>query len=168
MLALHAARRLPGITRLALYEPPFIVDDSYPPVPSDYLDRIKELTANGRPGDAVELFLTFVGVSGEQVTQMRAEPFWRGLEAVAHTLVYDFTVMGDTQRGKPLPANWATLTTPALVADGEQTPQPYLRPAADALAALLPNGRRLTVAGQDHAVAPEAIAPVLIDYFTEA
>jgi pimeloyl-ACP methyl ester carboxylesterase len=167
VLALRAARRLPGITKLALYEPPFIVDGSYPPLPAGYLDRVKELTSTGRPGDAVELFLTFVGVPAQEVAQMRAEPFWPALEAVAHTLVYDFTVMGDTQSGKPLPAKWASITTPALVADGDKTPQPYIRPAADALAALLPNARRHTIAGQDHAVAPDAIAPVLIDYFTD-
>lgn len=167
VLALHAARALPGLTKLALYEPPFIVDDSYPPLPPDYLDQVKELTATGRPGDAVELFLTFVGVPAEEVAQMRAEPFWQALEAVAHTLAYDFTVMGDTQRGKPLPAKWASITTPALVADGAKTPQPYIRPAADSLAALLPNARRLTIPDQDHAVAPEAIVPVLTDYFTD-
>jgi pimeloyl-ACP methyl ester carboxylesterase len=167
VLALHAARRLPGIAKLALYEPPFIVDGSYPPLPADYLDRVKELTSTGRPGDAAELFLTFVGVPAQEVAQMRAEPFWRAIEAVAHTLVYDLTVMGDTQSGKPLPAKWASITTPALVADGEKTPQPYIRPAADALAGLLPNARRHTLAGQDHAVAPDAIAPVLIDYFTD-
>jgi pimeloyl-ACP methyl ester carboxylesterase len=174
VLALHAARRLPGITRLALYEPPFILEragevggDSYRPLPPDYVDRVKELTSTGRPGDAVELFLTFVGVPAEEVATMRAEPFWAALEAVAHTLAYDFTIMGETQRGKPLPAKWATITTPTLVADGGDTPQPYIRPAADALAALLPNARRHTVAGQDHAVAPDAIAPVLIDYFTD-
>jgi alpha-beta hydrolase superfamily lysophospholipase len=167
VLALHAARRLPGITKLALYEPPFIVDDSYRPLPPDYVDRVNELTSTGRPGDAVELFLTFVGVPAEEVAQMRALPFWAALEAVAHTLAYDFTVMGETQRGKPLPAKWASITTPTLVASGSDTPQPYIRPAADALAALLPHARRHTVAGQDHAVAPDAIAPVLTDYFTD-
>jgi pimeloyl-ACP methyl ester carboxylesterase len=167
VLALHAARRLPGVTKLALYEPPFVVDDSHPPLPADYLDRVKELTSTGRPGDAVELFLTFVGVPAQEVAQMRAQPFWQAIEAVAHTLVYDLTVMGDTQSGKPLPAKWASITTPALVADGEKTPQPYIGPAADALAALLPNARRYTLPGQDHAVAPDAIAPVLTDYFTD-
>src|SRR5512136_1391077 len=35
VLALEAAARRPTITKLALYEPPFIVDDSRPPVPKD-------------------------------------------------------------------------------------------------------------------------------------
>lgn len=166
-LALRAALALPGITKLALYEPPFIVDGRHPPLPADYPDRVEELTSTGRPGDAVELFLTFIGVPAEEVAQMREQPFWAALEAVAHTLAYDFRVMAGTQSGTPLPATWAALATPALVVDGEKTPQPYIRPAADALAALLPNARRHTIPGQDHAVAADAIAPVLIDYFTE-
>jgi pimeloyl-ACP methyl ester carboxylesterase len=166
VLALHAARSLPGITKLAMYEPPFIVDDSWPALPADYVDRVKEMTATGRPGDAIELFLTFIGVPAEEVAQMRALPFWQALEAVAHTLAYDLTVMGGTQDGKPLPAKWALLGTPTLVADGGATPQPYIRSGVEALAALLPNARRHTIAGQDHAVAAEAIAPVLIDFFT--
>ncbi len=37
VLALEAARLLPNkITKLALYEPPFIIDDSRPPAPEDY------------------------------------------------------------------------------------------------------------------------------------
>jgi pimeloyl-ACP methyl ester carboxylesterase len=166
VLALHAARRLPGVTKLALYEPPFIVDDSWPPLPADFLDRVKELTSAGRGGDAVELFLDFIGVPPAEIAEMRAQPFWHGLAAVAHTLVYDLTVMGDTQRGDPLPAEWGGLTTYTLVADGGDTPQAYIRPAADALAALLPRAHRRTIRGQDHAVAPDAIAPVLTDFFS--
>lgn len=167
VLALHAARRLPAITKLAMYEPPFIVDDSYPPVPASYPDQVRELTSTGRPGDAVELFLTFVGMPADDVAQMRTQPFWQALEAVAHTLAYDFAVMGETQRGAPLPAKWASITTPTLVADGGKTPQPYIRSGAEALAALLPDARRHTIPDQDHGVEPDAIAPVLTDFFGE-
>src|SRR5258707_14731983 len=59
VLALEAARRLSTkITKLAVYEPPFIVDDSRPPVPKDYLTRLTELVSSGRRGDAVEYFAT--------------------------------------------------------------------------------------------------------------
>ena len=41
VLALEAARLLPTrITRLAVYEPPFIIDDSRPPAPEDYAARL--------------------------------------------------------------------------------------------------------------------------------
>jgi pimeloyl-ACP methyl ester carboxylesterase len=168
VLALHAARRLPAIAKAVVYEPPFIVDDSCPPVPPDYVDRVTDMVSAGRPGDAVALFLSFVGMPAEAVAAVRDDPSWPAFEAIAHTLAYDFTVMGETQRGKPLPAKpWGSITTPTLVVDGGKTPQPYIRPAADALAAILPDAERRTLPDQDHAVAPEAIAPVLREFFTE-
>ena len=44
VLALQAARRL-AVAKLAMYEPPLIVDDSRPPVPADYLPRLTQLLA---------------------------------------------------------------------------------------------------------------------------
>ena len=48
-----------------------------------------------------------------------ARPIWKNLEAVAHTLPYDYEVMGDTVDGKPLAREpWASIATPTLVVDG--------------------------------------------------
>src|SRR5437867_6602995 len=101
VLALEAARKLPTkITKLAVYEPPFIVDDSRPPLPKDYVAQLNELVAAGRRGDAVELLMTkAVGVPVEFVAQMRNDPTWAASEAVAHTIAYDGTIMGDTMSG---------------------------------------------------------------------
>lgn len=42
VLALEAASDLPTkITKLALYEPPFILDDSRPPFPKDYVKQVQ-------------------------------------------------------------------------------------------------------------------------------
>ncbi len=57
-LALEAANRGLGIEKLALYEAPFVVDNSRTPVPNDYLVRLEELVASGRRGDAVRLFMS--------------------------------------------------------------------------------------------------------------
>src|SRR2546429_4582400 len=92
VLALEAARKLP-ITKLALYEPPFIVDDSRPPLPADYVSQLTALLASGRRGDAVAYFMTTgVGLPVAEVAQMRHDPMWPALEAVAHTLAYDGTI----------------------------------------------------------------------------
>src|SRR6266516_1541961 len=59
VLALEAARLLPSkITKLALYEPPFIIDDSRPPMPQDAAPHLMELISSGRRGEAVEYFMT--------------------------------------------------------------------------------------------------------------
>jgi pimeloyl-ACP methyl ester carboxylesterase len=164
-LALEAARGL-AITKLALYEPPFIVDDSRPPLPGDYVTQLNELIAAGRRGDAVAYFMTTgVGVPGDMVAQMHHDPMWPALEDVAHTLPYDGTIMGDTMRGNPLPLKrWASVTVPTLVMDGGESPA-WQRTAVQALVDVLPHAQRRTLEGQTHGVAPDALAPVLEEFF---
>lgn len=166
VLALAAAAHGLPITKLALYEPPFIVDDTRPSVPADYFPRLQELISTGRRGDAVEYFLTnAVEVPVEVVDQMRHAPVWPMFEAVAHTLVYDAAVMGDTMSGKPLSADrWSAVTVPTLVLDGGASPG-WARAAAAALAEVLPDARRETLQGQTHEVAPEVLAPALSRFF---
>src|ERR1044072_3883411 len=41
----------------ALYDPPFLVDASRAPMPDDYRERVTDLAAAGRRGDAVKLFM---------------------------------------------------------------------------------------------------------------
>jgi pimeloyl-ACP methyl ester carboxylesterase len=165
VLALEAARRLPSITKVAMYEPPCIVDDSRPPRPDDYVRQLNRMTGEGRRGDAVAYFMTVAaGIPAEYVLGMRDQPFWAGLESLAHTIAYDGMVMGNTMSGNPLPDDWAAIKTPTLVVDGGTTPA--FHTAAQALADLLPNGQHRTLEGQQHNVEPAAIAPVLIDYFS--
>ncbi len=74
--------------------------------------------------------------------------------------------MGDTQSGKPsLPQRWASATSPALVMTGGKS-EPFFHHAAEALVDLLPTARHRILEGQNHAVAPEAIAPILVEFFT--
>jgi pimeloyl-ACP methyl ester carboxylesterase len=165
-LALEASARGLPATKLALYEPPFIVDDGHEPLPDDYVERLARLAESGRRGDAVEYFLiSGPGVPPEVVAGMRSEPFWAGMERIAHTLAYDGAVMGDTMAGRPLPADrWASVTVPTLVMDGDQSPA-WARNSVAALAEILPNAERRSLKGQDHGAASEVLAPVLVDFF---
>jgi pimeloyl-ACP methyl ester carboxylesterase len=168
VLALRAAGQGLAISKLALYEPPFIVDDSRPPLPDDYLEVLTELVSEGRRGDAVEYFMTTaVGLPSEFVDQMRQEPFWPAFEAVAHTLPYDAAVMADTGSGSPTPLQqWAELRVPTLVLDGGES-QRYRHNADALLAAILPHAERRTLEGQSHEVAPDVLAPALVGFFTQ-
>jgi pimeloyl-ACP methyl ester carboxylesterase len=163
VLALHAAAGGSGskMQKLAIWEPPFIVDDSRPNVRADYKQNLSSLLAQGRRGEMAESFFSdAVGMPAEFVAQMRQSPWWPAQEAVAHTLIYDATLMGDYSMPR---ATIAKVKVPTLVIDGGQTP--WLRHAADAVAATLPNAQRSTIEGQPHNVDHNAIAPVLIDYF---
>jgi pimeloyl-ACP methyl ester carboxylesterase len=163
VLALHAASAAPGtkMKRLAIWEPPFIVDSSRPKVRSDYKAELESRLAQGRRGDMVELFFTdAVGMPAQFVAQMRQAPWWSAQEAVAHTTIYDATLMGDYSLPR---AKVAGVQLPTLVLDGGQSP--WLTASADAVAAALANGQRRTLAGQQHNVEPAAIAPALIEFF---
>lgn len=165
-LGLEAAARGLPIERLALYEPPFIVDDTRPPLPKDYVEHLDELVEADRRGDAIEYFMTVaVGVPAEMVAGMRDSPAWPFMEAVAHTIAYDGTVMGDNMAGTPKPLErWASVTIPTLVMDGGASP-PWQRNAVRALVDVLPNVEHRTLEGQDHGPAPDVLAPALIRFF---
>jgi pimeloyl-ACP methyl ester carboxylesterase len=165
VLALDAAAAGLPVSRLALFEPPFVVDDSRPPLPADYVQRLDESVAAGRPGDAAELFLTAgVGLPAEAVAGMRHGPFWPALESVAHTIGYDGRIMGTTMRGGPLPTDrWAAVTVPTLVMYGEGT-APWLITAARALAELLPTASLRSVEGEQHSVAADVLAAALREF----
>lgn len=163
VLALEAAAHglAPKMKKLAMWEPPYIVDDSRPPAPRDYQEQLTNLLAAGRRGDMVELFFTkAVGLPVEFMAQMRQSPFWSFQEAMAPTLINNAMIMRDFS----IPAERiATVKIPILVMDGGETP--WLSHAAQAVADILPNAERRTLKGQPHNVAPEAIAPVLIEFF---
>ncbi|MEX0816374.1 MAG: alpha/beta hydrolase [Gaiellales bacterium] len=167
VLGLEAAAHGLPIAKLALYEPPFIVDDSRPEFPRDYVTRLDELVSAGRRGDAVEYFMTVVvGVPADMVSQMRSSPMWASMEALAHTISYDGRVMGDAIAGNPQPLErWASVTIPTLAMDGGASPT-WQRNAVRALVDVLPNVRHRTLEGQDHGPADEVLAPALIEFFT--
>ena len=163
VLALHAASAAPGakMKKLAIWEPPFIVDGSRPKVRSDYKAELESRLAQGRRGDMVELFFTdAVGMPAEFVAQMRQSPWWPAQEAVAHTTIYDAALMGDYS----LPRDKvARIKVPTLVLAGGQST--WLSASADAVASAIPNAQRRTLAGQQHNVEPAVIAPALIAFF---
>ncbi len=161
-LALEAAASGVAIAKLALFEPPYRADDSAPRPPADLSQKVAEAISAGRRGDAVEYFLTkAVGLPSEAVAQMRTAPMWPGLEALAHTLVYDFAVMGD---GSIPMGRIAAVSAPTLVIASE-TSAPWLQKAVRVVAESLPNGQSRFLPGQFHNVPPQTLAPVLQEFF---
>jgi pimeloyl-ACP methyl ester carboxylesterase len=160
-LALEAAASGLDITKLALWEPPFILDENLRP-PKDQVEQYNKMIAEGRRGDAVEYFMAkVVGMPPEFVAQARAAPWWKAQEDLAHTLVYDAIIMGDYS----LPtARAALVTAPTLVMVGGAS-FPFFQETAQALTKALPHGQTRTLEGQTHDVAPEAMASVLKEFF---
>ena len=111
-LSLEAASRGLSIRKLALYEAPFVVDGTYPPMTDKYLPDLKALVAADRRGDAVKHFLRRVGVPGVFIALMRFMPSWKRLTAVAPTLVYDISIVEPNQKGRALTTSQWTIKVP--------------------------------------------------------
>jgi pimeloyl-ACP methyl ester carboxylesterase len=171
VLAMRATAALGGkVTRLSVYEAPLLVDASRPAPPADYRTQMDTMIADGRNGDAVAFFMTkMVGAPAFAAVVMRVLPAWKKLKAAAPTLRYDFAILGDSQIGKPMPAELAkalgAIGVPTLVADGGKA-APWMRHAADAVADAIPDTERVTLPGQTHQVKAAVIAPVLAEFFT--
>ena len=163
-LVLEAARTGVPMRRIALYEVPFIVDDTHAPHDPDLGRRTRELVESGRRGDAVKLFMRTVGVPPAVLAVMRLLPVWRKLTASAHTLSHDYEIVLPHQQGRPLPEGcYADVTAPALVIAGGKSPA-YMRNAQAAVAAQLPQGRLVELPGQTHIVKGRATVPVLDEF----
>ncbi|MDQ0115607.1 alpha/beta fold hydrolase [Paenibacillus harenae] len=166
VLALEAASHLGGqVTRLYLYEPPFIINDSRKPVPAEYVEHLNGLIEADRRSDAVEYYMSeALGIPKEYIGYMKADPSWHSMEAMAHTLAYDGMIMGNTQSGNPLPANRWNVNIPTLIITGENS-EPLFHDAANELARLLPVAETFTLIGQDHSavvMAPNVLAEAII------
>lgn len=167
ILALEAADRLASkITKLAVYEPPLILNDGRPSLPEDYVEQIQAAIEAGNPGKAVEVFMTqALLIPEEYLAPMKADPMWQEMEAVAHTLAYDGLISREFMSGKPLPDDrWTSITADTLVIHGDQS-EPMFRDAAQAAAKNVERAEYKALQGQGHDVSPEAIAPVLVHFF---
>jgi len=165
-VALETAAVTSGVIKVAVYEVPFIVDDGREPL-KDYEGHTRRLVAEGKLDELVEYFMaTVVGMPTEFVGGMKQDQnMWDTMKATALTLPHDAAFMSEFMEGKPLPADhWAKVTMPVLVADGGASPD-WLHNAAEALAQVLPQASRQTLAGQTHAVDPQVLAPVLVEFF---
>ncbi|MFB7176552.1 alpha/beta fold hydrolase [Streptomyces sp. NPDC056257] len=167
VLALEAVARGSAVSALALYEPPFVVDGSRPPLPADYLDRVQEFLAHGDSAAALTHFLTVgLALPDEDIAGMRHTPVWAAWEATAPTLPYDGQVMAGTMSGRPLPTDrWRSVDVPVLVAHGSAG-ETYMANGARELASHGDNYTLHALPGQDHNVDPHALAPVLTAFFT--
>jgi pimeloyl-ACP methyl ester carboxylesterase len=162
VLAMIAAESGVPVTKLALWEPPFI-PEGVPRPPEDQVSQYETMVAEGRRGDAVEYFMTkVIGMPPEVVAGARTQPWWPATEALAPTLAYDARIMGDYTIPRDLVAS---VKVPTLVVAGGAD-FPWMRQTAETLAEALPDGEVRILEGQGHDVDPGVLAPVLSEFFT--
>ncbi len=165
VLALEAAARDAAITRLAVYEPPYVLDADLSRRRVALAGELDRLLAAGRPGDAVQRFLIeAVELRPEVVAMIRASRLWPPMAALAPTLRYDLAILD----GGLIPAaRLARVGVPTLFFDGAASPG-WARASVRAAASVVPGARHRSLAGQDHNVADSVLAPLLAGYFGRA
>lgn len=157
-LGLLAAAAGVPMTKLVLWEPPYIVAGTRPLPPADSASTYRRLVAEGRRGDAAEFFMVeVVGMPAEFAAQARQAPWWAWQEGLAHTLAYDAEVMGDYT----IPTEAAAaVTVPTLVLVGGGS-WGWLRTSTKTLVEAIPDVEYGTLPEQTHDVAPAVLAPAL-------
>ena len=165
-LVLETAARSGGADKLAVYEPPYDAHEDGPRIPVDFVAHLDELREQDRRGDMVEYFMTTgVGLSPDEVAQMRGAPFWPRLEALAHTLPYEGRITGFDNPDRSLPVErWKAIDVPVLAMDGGASPD-WMRNMVRAVAEALPDATYRSFPGQTHQVEPAVVVPVLREFF---
>src|SRR5256884_3468282 len=163
-LALEAAIKLGDkVKKLAMYEAPYNDDEAARQAWKAYRKQLAEVLAQGRRGDALALFMLLVGMPADHLEAVRHHPMWPMWEAVAPTLAYDAAVMGEDSSVPNEKA--ASVSVPALVMDGGAS-YPFMHVTALALVKAMPYAQHRTLEGRTHEVAPQVLAPVLVEFFT--
>lgn len=174
VLALDAASRMQSrVNKVFLYEPPFVVDASHPPVSESLGQEVAAAVAANNRDEAVGLFFRkAMGIPGPGVTLMRLlMPAWKDMAAIAHTVPYDLMILAGTQSGKPLPAGrWSPTTSPVLVAVGSKS-EPFFHSGAKALKQSVPVAEYRSLEGLDHGsvlMKPQDTAAAVREYFGQS
>jgi pimeloyl-ACP methyl ester carboxylesterase len=164
-LALETANKSAGVSKVFVYEAPFIIDDSRRLKPR-YVETMNELVRSGNRGGALKHFMrTGVGVPAFAVFMMQLMPMWKRLKEIAPTLAYDAAIVGPLMQSKPIPrGTWANLRQPAMIVGGTRS-DTWMRNAQKAIADALPNASHAELDGENHMVKPAAIAPLIRDFF---
>lgn len=162
-LALEAAAAGLPITRLVLHEPPYRSGEEDERAARELAEGVRAALKDGRPADAVKLFLTSSGMPPDMAEATSRNP---DMQAIAPTMPYDFEVMGNTARGGAIPVDLVrSVAIPTLVLAGDASP-PFFRDTAERLARLLPDGRVTVLQGQGHGAPADVVAPVVAPFLT--
>ena len=165
-LALEAANTGVKMEKLALYEAPYITDNSRKPLPENYLKTLTEFAEQGENGKAVKYFMqTGIGLPAFVLWMMQLMPAWKQMKHLAHTLPYDTEILGNTGSGKPLSKEkWSNVNIPTLVISGSKSAK-WSQKSMQHLATVLLNAKHQTLTGQSHIVNPKVLAQELKQFF---
>jgi pimeloyl-ACP methyl ester carboxylesterase len=150
------------IKKMALYEPPYAVDEKALAEWKTFGNNLTPLLAEKHHAEAVVLFMKLTGKTDMQIEHMRHAPFWHVFESVAPTLAYDFAVVGEG--GIPVEGA-ARVAIPTLILYGKNS-FPFMAIVAEMLHNAIPNSHLEALEGQDHNPHTAVLAPILEKFFS--
>lgn len=162
ILALEAAMGGLRMRRLAVNEPPYIVEGTRPRPPLESANEVRDRIAAGdREGALLGFLIDQVGLPVAAVDQMRGSPIWPQMLAIAHTTAYDSAL---TVHSEIPVERLARLSMPVLVLRGGAS-FPWIGETARRVSEALPDTELVTLRGQPHSPAPEILAPELVRFY---
>jgi len=151
-IALAVAAAEPGVTDLVLWEPPFGPEGGSQG--ADALQVLQAVLPSEDPERIIGTFMT--GMPPQWLEQIRTSPQWPAYAAMAPTLTADLDALAWAEQA-PRADRWPSRPgrTTVLVGQGAFD---FLRSAAEATAAALPDARLQTFHGNGHSWNPDDLA----------
>ena len=162
-LAAEATLRSGRIRRLVLYEGgPKPVGMRF--IPDEFIERVEELVAAGRPEQALEAFMsTGAALSADDLRELKATDAWPRRVAAAHTIPRELRALNEY--GSDL-ERFRAIEIPVLLVVGSETLS-RRREMLERLSTVLPDADLSVLPGQGHAAnttAPGLLATALRDF----
>jgi pimeloyl-ACP methyl ester carboxylesterase len=160
---LGAARYIPTLRRMILYEPPML-QAQQTPQRSALLDCMEQLLSIGeREQVVITLLRDMLGVPQAMVDRVRQAPNWPAQVAAAHTIPRE---LRQSHRYAPDLAALQTITVPTAFFLGSGSPA-FFKQTTETLHSHLSNSQIVVLEGQQHSAmltAPELFASEIIRF----
>lgn len=162
-----AAALTGNISRIICYEGwDWVTPEAHVPAPA-VLERMEALLEAGDREGAVEvLFREAIGVTDDELEQVRAQPSWPARVVAAHTVPREVRAFLETDFA---PEHDGNITMPVLFLVGAESPQSWMTDA-ETVAAALPDAQISVLEGQAHSadmLAPELVADKVLTFLQE-
>jgi pimeloyl-ACP methyl ester carboxylesterase len=157
-LGLEAAARGLAISKLAVYEPPYVGGGAS----AEFAQSLEDLVASGQRSEAAERFILNTGAPAERVREMKSADSWRGMEAIAHTLPYDVRLCN----GGAVPTKRLADVSCTVLAMAGGESAPWAREAIETIVASVQSGESQVLEGHSHGPPVAVLAPTLTGFFT--
>jgi pimeloyl-ACP methyl ester carboxylesterase len=160
IVAVHAAAAGVPMSKLAIYEPPYL----YPKITPSHMVELRRLIDEDRREEAVTLFgMEIVGfLTPETLDTFKAHPAWTAFEANAPSMLYD-AIIDDQHSAIPyelLPR----ITAPTYIMCGSDTAS-TIREACEILAREIAETELVFLEGEGHVVDQKRAAPMVLEFF---